>query len=265
MSNTVDLKIFHPYEAEGLQRLGNKHDGGYVVHFPSLQDVDCLMNYGVGYNVKFEKQFHKLTGKPVYAFDPTLKKISYITDELKRGALYTGGKHVLRLMMWLVQENNLPKHGIHFIEEGLSAHNSEHYKTLNYHLTKYNLHHKKLFLKIDIEGAEYDVLKEDSFYDALQNTVQLIFEFHYVKEKLQELAEIMKRIAQTHTLIHIHGNNNASTFVYNNKNVPEGIEVVFLHNSYLPEKKLSGKEYPVEGLDVPCNWRRKDIVIDFFN
>ena len=121
-----------------------------------------------------------------------------------------------------------------------------------------------MFLKIDIEGAEYDVLKGDHFYNALPNVVQLVFEFHYVKERLPELAEIMKRLSQTHSLIHIHGNNNASTFAYNGKNVAEGIEVVFLHNSFITEKKLSQKNYPVEGLDFPCNWRRKDIVLDFF-
>lgn len=126
------------------------------------------------------------------------------------------------------------------------------------------LYYKKLFLKIDIEGTEYDVLKEDSFYTNVQNVVQLVFEFQYVKEKLAELARIMKQLSQTHSLIHIHGNNNASTFVYKGKNVAKGIEVVFLHNSFVPEKKLSQKSYPVEGLDFPCNWRRKDIVLDFF-
>ena len=80
---------------------------------------------GFGYNVNFEKKFYKLTGKPVYAFDPTLKKISYITDELKGGKLYTGSKHIFRMMMWILQEKNLPKHGIHFIEEGLAGSNSE--------------------------------------------------------------------------------------------------------------------------------------------
>ncbi|MDQ2752332.1 MAG: FkbM family methyltransferase [Bacteroidota bacterium] len=264
MSNTVDLKIFHPYQVEGLQRLGNKHDGGYVVHVPSLQYVDCLLNYGVGYNVKFEKQFYKLTKKPVYAFDPTLKTTSYITNELKGGEWYTGSKHIFRLIMWQLQEKNLPKYGIHFIEEGLAGSNSGLFKTLDYHLSKYNLLNKKFFLKIDIEGSEYDVLKEESFYNHVQNVVQMVFEFHYVKEKLPELAEIMKRLSQTHSLIHIHANNNAGTFDYNGKNVPEVLEVVFLHNSFLPQKELTQKSYPVEGLDFPCNWRRKDVVVDFF-
>ncbi len=158
-----------------------------MVHVPSLQYVDCLMNYGVGYNVKFEKQFYKLAKKPVYAFDPTLKQTSYITDELKRGEWYTGSKHIFRLLMWQLQEKSLPKQGIQFIEEGLAGSNYELFKTLDYHLSKYNLHNKKLFLKIDIEGAEYDVLKEDSFYTNVQNVVQLVFEFHYVEKSCTSL------------------------------------------------------------------------------
>src|SRR3954468_6458584 len=80
MANAVDLKIFNPYKVNGLKRVGNSNDGGYVIHAPSLEHVDCLMNYGVGYNVEFEKQFNKLTGVPVYAFDPTMKKAKYFIE-----------------------------------------------------------------------------------------------------------------------------------------------------------------------------------------
>ncbi len=264
MNNDIDLKVYHPYETEGLKRIGNKHDGGYVVHMPSLQSVDCLMNYGVGYNVTFEKIFYQITGKPVYAFDPTLKTVSYIKDEFKNGAYYIGSKHILRMLLWRLTEKSLPKQGIHFVEEGLSGHNTEQYKTLSYHIEKYDLQNKKMLLKIDIEGAEYDVLKDESFYRHTDNMVQVIFEFHYIKERLAELTELVKRLERTHTLVHIHANNNAGVFNCQGKQVPEALEVVFLHNEWVPQKKLSLKNYPVAGLDYPCNWRRKDIVVDFF-
>lgn len=260
----IDLTLFNPYQTDGLQRIGNTHDGGYVVHFPSLQTVDCLVNYGVGYNVSFEKKFNQLTGKPVYAFDPTMKKLSYVWDDFKRGEMYNGSKHILRLALWLMQEKNLPRHGIHFIEEGLAGSNTAHFKTLAYHIAKYGLKDKKFFLKIDIEGAEYDVLKDESFYQYLPNAVQLVFEFHYLKDKLPDLANFIKRLAETHSLVHIHGNNNGGTFSYDNKNIPEVLEMVFLHNNFVPQKKLSQETYPVEGLDHPCNWRKKDIALDFF-
>jgi hypothetical protein len=65
------------------------------------------------------------------------------------------------------------------------------FRSYVYHLSKYNLKDKKAFLKIDIEGAEYDALKDESFYKHFDNVVQLVIEFHYLNKRLGELAEIM--------------------------------------------------------------------------
>ena len=264
MANLVDLKIFNPYKVNGLKRVGNSNDGGYVIHTPSLEHVDCLINYGVGYNVEFEKQFNKLTGVPVYAFDPTMKKAKYFIEGFKRGEYVNTLKLMVKLMLWLPKEKELKNYKIDFVEEGLADKNTEEFKTYDYHLTKYKLRDKKVFLKIDIEGAEYDTLKDENFYKNFDNVVQLVIEFHYLGTRLSELAEIMNKISRTHSLIHIHGNNIGGTFSYNSKSVPEVIEAVFLHNSFIPEKELSTESYPINGLDLPCNSKWKDIPLDFF-
>ena len=157
MRKPIDLKVFHPYKADGLKRIGNTNDGGYVVHFPSLQYVECLINYGVGYNAEFEKEFNKLTNAEVYAFDPTIKKLKFFVKKIKNGEYVNTFKQFIKLLLWLYKEKNLKNYKIHFIEEGLSAENNELFKSFDYHLSRYHLHNKKIFLKIDIEGAEYDV------------------------------------------------------------------------------------------------------------
>ena len=263
-ANNVDLRIFNPYQTAGLKRIGNDHDGGYIIHFPSLDKVDALANYGVGYNIAFEIAFHKLTGKPVYAFDPTMKKLKYFVAGIKRKEYIATFKQVIKLMLWMAKEGSLKKKGICFIEEGLATKNSSDFKTLDYHLSRYNLRDKRILLKIDIEGAEYDVMNEDSFYEGIDNVVQLIVEFHYLKDRINELSNIIKRLERTHSLVHIHGNNYGETFIYNGKHVPEVIEVVLLHNSFMPQKVLTNTSYPIEGLDRPCNWRKRDIPLDFF-
>ena len=264
MTNS-DLSVYHPYQVEGLQRVGSTYDGGYVIHMPSLPQIDCLINYGVGYNVSFEKEFHRLTGKPVYAFDPTLKSFKYIKDELAAGQWYIGIRHIAKMLLWsTIIEKKLPSEGITFVEEGLAGTTDGKFKTLAYHIEKYGLQKAHTFLKIDIEGAEYNAFKDDSFYSYLDNAVQMIFEFHYLKERLTELMEIMKRLQKTHTLVHIHANNHGSTFDYKGKTVPEVIEVVFLHNSFVHQPALSSKSYPIADLDQPCNRHHADIPIDFF-
>ncbi len=81
---------------------------------------------------------------------------------------------------------------------------------------------------------------------------------------MDKISNIIKNLAHTHSLIHIHGNNNGSTFTLCGKKIPEVIETTFLHNSFLPDKTLSAVDYPIRDLDRPCNRHKEDIILDFF-
>src|SRR5947199_4803366 len=100
----IDLKIFHPYKVVGLKRTGSKNDGGYVIHFPSLKYVECLISYGVGYDVKFEKEFNKITNASVYAFDPTMKKKDFFIEKIRNRQYYAVFKQLIMLLRWIARE-----------------------------------------------------------------------------------------------------------------------------------------------------------------
>lgn len=261
---SIVLETFRPVSVQNLKRLGNKYDGGYIIHYPSLKDAACLVNYGVGYNVKFEKDFFKETAKPTLAFDPTLKDIKPILAKLMKGEWVPFLRHLKNFCYWPFQERNLNKYKIQFIEEGISDKDSKQYKTFRYHFDKYNLSGKKIIFKLDVEGAEYPVFADKSIYQYLSNAVQIYIEFHDLNLNIEKIADIISNLRDTHSLIHIHANNHAGTFNYNGKNVPDAIEVSFLHNSYIPVKTLSTATYPIVGLDQPCDRLKKDIVLDFF-
>lgn len=258
------LRIFHPIEVTGLRRMGNVFDGGYIVHLRSIDDADCLVNYGVGYNTEFEKDFYRITGKRTLAFDPTLKEINPIIQKLKAGQIIPFLRHLKNRVTWGWREKQLRRYRIKIFEEGIASANSAKYKSLAYHYNKFGLYDKKIILKIDVEGAEYDVFSDQVVYKLLENCVQLIVEFHEISKNLEKLISIMEHISQTHSLIHIHHNNHTGTFIYEGKNVPDAIEVTFLSNDYIPEKKYSTVTYPIAGLDSPCHKHKRDIALDFF-
>ncbi|RYX93803.1 hypothetical protein EON78_06155 [bacterium] len=264
MNPDQPLKIFHPIQVKGLQRLGHKYDGGYIVHFPSLKDADYLLNYGVGYNVDFEKDFFKKTGIPTLAFDPTLKDISVVVGKLLKGQIIPFLRHLKNYTCWPSKERKLKDYKINFIEEGIAATDTELYKSVAYHLKKHGLTDKKIILKIDVEGAEYPVFNDPAIYDLLPNCIQIIMEIHELEKNMPDLITIMNKISKTHSLIHIHANNHAGTFEYDGKNVPDAIEVTFLLNDYIPEKKYATQAYPLPGLDQPCDRKKEDIALDFF-
>lgn len=258
------LQKFHPLHADGLKRLGHKYDGGYVIHAPSLKDADYLVNYGIGYNVDFEKDFFKETGIPTLAFDPTLKDVSPFFNYIKKGEVIPFLRYSKNFFLWKFKQKTLKKYNINYIEEGISDTDTDDYKSLAYHLKKYGLTDKNIILKIDVEGAEYPVFSDPAVFGLLHNCIQLIVEFHNLNEHMDFMKGFMTHIAKTHSLIHIHSNNHAGTFKYKGKDVPETLEATFLLNKYLPNKELSKSPYPVPGLDAPSNKTKKDIELAFF-
>jgi len=264
MKNTAQLGIFHPYSIDGLIRLGNKFDGGYIVHGPSLKDIDMLVTYGVGYNVEFEKDFNIKTKAPVLAFDPTMKDPRVFRDKIRQGSYLSTVKQLRWLLKWMKEEKRLPDHRIKFVEEGISETDNASYKTFSTHIDEYQLSDKKLMLKIDVDGAEYPVFKDADIYKRLDNVVQLIIEFHDLDKYIHQVIETIENLATSHTLIHIHGNNYGEPFSYEGKSIPRVIEATLIHNSYLPEKTLSTAEYPIHELDSPCDKRKADLPLAFF-
>ncbi|MFD0763647.1 hypothetical protein ACFQZI_02195 [Mucilaginibacter lutimaris] len=264
MKNNNILKLFRPYEVSGLTRLGHEFDGGYIVHSPSLNDADYLINYGVGYNVVFEKDFYKTTNKPTLAFDPTLKDLKPIFEKLFKGQVIYFLRHLKNYLGWKKTEATLPEYKIDFIEEGISDVDTPKYKTFKYHFDKYGLADKSIIFKLDVEGYEYAVFKDETIYPLLNNAVQIYIEFHSLKERLHEAANIIAKLQETHSLVHIHANNHSDFFNYEGEMVPDTIEVTFLLNKYLPVKEPSKQKYPIEGLDRPCHRLKPDPELTFF-
>ena len=194
MDTTDYLKIFNPYKINNLKRLGNNYDGGYIIHEPSLKNLDLLVTYGVGYNVEFEKAFNTYTNAPVLAFDPTMKDINVFKNKILKGRLLDAVKQLRWLFKWLRQEKNLAKYQINFIQEGISDKDIPSYKTFKTHIEEYQLANKKLLLKIDVDGAEFLVFKNIEIYNQLDNVIQLIIEFHDLDLKIKEVHDIIKKL-----------------------------------------------------------------------
>lgn len=262
--NTGYLKIFRPIQTTGLCRMGSDFDGGYIIHYGSLYDADCLVNYGVGYNAEFEKDFYRATGKKTFAFDPTLTQISPIVKKIKKGQILAFLRHVKNRIAWTFKQSKLKRYRIKFFEEGIASVDSDKYKSLRYHYDKFGLFQKKIILKIDIEGSEYEVFNDPSVYNLLNNCLQIIIEFHDVSKNLEKLFSFMEQVSKTHSLIHIHSNNHTGTFMVDDKNIPDTLEMTLLLNEYISKKEYSKATYPIPGLDRPCHKLKPDITLDFF-
>jgi len=222
------LKFLKPKKTNSIKlRIGDENDGGYVVPEVALIECESLFTYGVGLTYEFEKQFAEKYKKPVYMFDHTLGKDSY--------------------------SNGF----INFYNEGLGF--EKNCKDFSQH---YNEIQKNgdILLKIDIEGGEFDFFNKTDIDFLFSKCSAICIEFHYVEypENMLRFYEIMKKINQNFTLIHIHGNNNAGVFKYQDHLIPTVLEMSFLNKKLITSEHEDNDNYPIPGLDYPNTKDRQD-------
>ena len=124
------LKELKPYDFLNSDRIriGSEGDGGYVLLDRRLEDIEAVYSYGVENNSDFELMFCKKYNAIARLFDHT------------------------------VDEPPFKKDFFYFKKEGVGSKKTEHLNTIENHIKQYGDRNKKLILKMDVEGAEWDVL-----------------------------------------------------------------------------------------------------------
>ena len=143
----MEKKLLEVYHFQNKIRLGDQHDGGYVI-CELNEEYDCYISCGVANEASFHRDFlnlYKNIGKKnSFAFDGTIKDYP-----------------------WKYTKD------ITFIKKNISNFNDNNHTNLDKLINKYD----KIFLSIDIEGGEYPWLLSLS-QDKLQKFKQICIEFH---------------------------------------------------------------------------------------
>lgn len=219
-------KLFTPFVSKTKKiRLGDNHDGGYIVLKEPISSVKKLISFGVGGNVEFEKQIENnyditidmFDAEPEYRVFPVLKDI--------------------------------PTGSVIKISDKINYH--------KYHATKHNINsilpEDDFILKMDIEGGEWEILR--AINDTTMKKMKMLaIEVHleiydlYTKSNPYAIIDVLTKLKNTHTLIHIHGNTYAG-FAENMK-LPAVLECCYVLNEYATNE-IDMSEYPILNLDYP--------------
>lgn len=209
--------------SEGLVRLGNLEDGGYVVSRKAIDKSVQLYTYGVGSHWHFERDYIKRAPwKTVRMFDHTVD----VHD--------TGSANIA------------------FFKRPLAP--TEKSTTFDESRDK----NTQIFLKLDVEGAEYPFFEKEDF-SSYTNVTGICCEFHNLGDAttLDRFKKTVTRLCEYYDIIHVHGNNYGPLLDIEGFTFPNTPEISFLHKS-LNEGETSYKDvsYPLAGLDFP-NWPAK--------
>lgn len=203
-------------------RLGRNGDGGYVILDGFTYDF--FIGCGIDKEVSFENDFCQKYNIPCVAFDGTV--------------------------------NGIPdtKENIRFVQKNISGTESD---------TTTNLHDlikdkENIFLKMDIEGGEYDWLPSLS-EEQLNKFAQIVIEFHYPFTK--EKTDCLEQLNKTHWLCHFHGNNCDTFFITNDVIVPRVFECTYINKKFTKEPPpRNDTSFPTE-VDRPNDSSRADITL----
>lgn len=206
--DVIDLK--NVVSDKRLTRIGREEDGGYVL----LDDFNSSMraySFGVADDVSWEKELVERTGMYAFLYDPTIANVpeehaQFTWSQKGIGGMDNPGDKIYS-MRTLLEENG-------------------------------DLGNKNLILKMDVEGAEWEFIKNTDT-DIIDNFRQIVFELHNMLDvkKNDEIVSCLSKLKQTHETVWVHGNNCTRIESADGLIMPNCLEILFLNKKYYQFEK----------------------------
>ena len=254
----MEILDLQPHQVGPLERIGSRNDGGYVI--PQwLPEKMTLISFGVGDNWSFEKNcLEKKIVSNSIMFDHTVGLGVFLSRiQLRLLAKNFAIKPLLyRILVAMRYVRDFShKSLIHVKKEITSDLNSEN-KTNLLDVVK-NLEITRFILKVDIEGAEYEIMEQIVLLN--KKIPVLLIEFHETEKRRQSFEESLQLLKKSFILAHTHANNYSGL---SRDGIPRTVELTFCNRDYYVAEKAV-LELPVDGLDQASAPDRPDIYLKF--
>ena len=202
------MEILKLYDCD-LERIRlGDKNDGGYVIFDGLT-YDGLISGGIEYTNTFENEFIEKYRTHCYAFDYSIEKLPQTNDK------------IIFKKMKINKTNNL----VNYIDL-----------------------HDSCFVKMDIEGSEWEWLCALS-KTTLNKISQLVIEFHFLLmiddevkannelllDMFLERMKTIEKLNETHVMCHIHANNFSPNMKFNDNLIPTVIECTFINKKIFTE------------------------------
>ena len=232
-------ELLHIAKVNGseLVRVGRDNDGGYIMTDDFGSDDKIAYSFGICKDVSWDKDMAS-RGYDVFMYDHTIDR--------------------------LPEEN--PR--FHWSKLGIAdgQTNDDRLKTLD-ELIARNHHEDKhdMILKMDVEGAEWGFFEQVSS-ETLSRFTQIVMEFHGVNspELKDRILAALRKINQTHQLVHIHGQNVGFYISVGGQTFCNQIEVSYVRRDKYSLDDNYDVDLPLD-IDMPASSVRPEVCLGRWN
>jgi len=208
------LKLMRPIQSQfPLIRIGAENDGGYLIP-DDFDGVKHCFSPGVGDQISFDLDLAS-RGIHIFLADGSVEK--------------PPSEHQL----------------ISFEKKFIDVKNTDSSIRLDTWIDIKSPNEKDLILQMDIEGAEYRILKNLSNKYLSRFRIMAI-EFHGLERLIYRhnfnyLDSVFKKILKFFDVVHIHPNNNEACVKWNGIEIPPVMEFTFLRKDRVKERQFTVK------------------------
>jgi FkbM family methyltransferase len=169
--NNEPIKFNFQQCAAKKKYIGRHEYGGWMMCPIGLNSDSVVYSFGIGENAEFDHEMiNEFNLHALYAFDPTPKSVEYVTKQKNSGFLddrfqlhtmaLIGDSELTQMKMHLPKNSNHVSGSVVSSSDHLDPSNFVTVDALDLPRIMKKLNHDHIdLLKIDIEGAEFDVLK----------------------------------------------------------------------------------------------------------
>lgn len=224
-------------EGSCYKRFGRHHDGGYVM-LDDFQDCPVCYSFGICDDVSWDLDFAKMK-KNIFMYDHTISGLPMKNQYFhwsKTGVCGESDKgkySYLKTLKELLKENG-------------------------------HLKEKKLVLKMDVEGAEWDVLSSVD-EEMLGLFDQIVMEMHWIWDLnySEKIIASLKNLNKSHQLVHVHGSNGSFVIPVGNRNIPNVIETTYVRKQ--GRNFIDSKRFFPTSIDEQNNSRLPEVLLGYWN
>lgn len=267
----LTMRDLHPVSLPDMVRLGRWDDGGYVVPRSAITRAKTLYSFGVNDDISFEAAAIKINpALSIHCYDPSVdtkilsaRALKLLAKGVIQGATgkplsalrdFSYPRRVVEFAGFFRQPN------VHFVKKKVWYASSDTSICLDEIFSRHARPDDLVFVKMDIEGSEYRVIRQ--IFPYLDGISGIAIEFHDVDIHLEKIAAIVEELKRKFYVAHVHGNN--ITGYVHDTNIPMTLELTFTSKAlYDDVPPLSDETYPRAGLDWPNHHAQPDIPITF--